>query len=293
MAEKNLANSHTSDNSSVVSSPTLAIADGKPVVSSLTIAEHFGKRHDDVLKKIKQLDIPDDFGLRNFAESSYVNAQNKEMPCYNLTRDGFAYLVMGFTGKKASAWKIRYLEAFNTMEEELLRIQNKTSHNQTIQAISDCLIRDNTVHAFINEACEIASWGRVSKTELYQYYKLFCERNDELAMHRARFFADLYSMLKDVRETRPRIDGHRCRMLLGIAPYPQLDAPSKVPKLPAPKTEPEIYGHSSPKNSIATAKTIIFQNLEQLPRAERQAMLMAYDALIEAEQVLSVEAENE
>ncbi len=125
MAEKNLANSRTSDNSSVVGSPTLVVSDGKPVVSSLTIAEHFGKRHKDVLRKIETLDTPEYFTERNFAPSEYVDKTGRKLPAFNLTRDGFAYLVMGFTGKKASEWKIRYLEAFNAMEAELLQRDEK------------------------------------------------------------------------------------------------------------------------------------------------------------------------
>lgn len=56
---------------------------------------------------------------------------------------------------------------------------------------------------------------------------------------------------------------------------------------------PEVYGHSSPKQHIATAKELMIKNLDHMPRAERQAMLMAYDALIEAEQGLNGEVGHE
>lgn len=96
---------------------------GKPCVSSLEIADKFGKRHDDVLKSIRSLlaDVETDFGLRNFAESSYLNEQNKSQPMVELTRDGFALLAMGFTGKKAISWKIRFVDAFNRMEQHILQ----------------------------------------------------------------------------------------------------------------------------------------------------------------------------
>ena len=103
----------------VLSMPEVIVFGKKPMVSSLQVAQHFGKRHDDVLKKIRQLEIPEDFRLRNFAESSYVNQQSKKQPMYLMTRDGFALLAMGFTGKKAMEWKIRYIEAFNAMERKL------------------------------------------------------------------------------------------------------------------------------------------------------------------------------
>lgn len=101
--------------------PTITAIDGIPTVSSLHIAEHFGKQHKDVLRAIQSLELPSDFGQRNFTPSSYVNEQNKMQPMYNITRDGFTLLVMGFTGKKAMEWKVRYIEAFNQMEAELKR----------------------------------------------------------------------------------------------------------------------------------------------------------------------------
>jgi Rha family phage regulatory protein len=91
--------------------------------TSLIIAEKFGKRHDDVLKRIDAFEIPEEYRLRNFAERvrevSHGAGQNREYKYYALTRDGFALLVMGFTGKRALAWKIKFLEAFNAMEAQL------------------------------------------------------------------------------------------------------------------------------------------------------------------------------
>ncbi len=89
---------------------------GIPVVSSRYVAENFGKRHDDVLKSIRNLGCSEEFRLRNFSESSYRNEQNKKQPEYLMTRDGFSILVMGFTGKKAMQFKESYINAFNQME---------------------------------------------------------------------------------------------------------------------------------------------------------------------------------
>ena len=90
---------------------------GKLMVPSVMVAEHFKKRHDNIIRTIKSLEIPQDFRLLNFEESSYINEQNKTQPAINMTRDGFVLLVMGFTGKKAMMWKIKYIEAFNAMEK--------------------------------------------------------------------------------------------------------------------------------------------------------------------------------
>ncbi|TIH12731.1 hypothetical protein D0S45_17325 [Marinifilum sp. JC120] len=125
MAEKNVANSRTSDNSSVVDSPMLVIENGKPVVSSLTIAAHFGKQHKNVLQTIEKLEIPKEFTELNFQPSKYTDTTGRTLPAYNLTRDGFSLLVMGFTGKKATLWKVRYIEAFNTMEQKLKKQMGK------------------------------------------------------------------------------------------------------------------------------------------------------------------------
>lgn len=80
------------------------------------VAQFFAKRHDDVLKSIRNLDCSDEFRLRNFAESSYKNEQGKKQPCYTMTRDGFVFLVMGYRGKKAAMFKELYIRRFNEME---------------------------------------------------------------------------------------------------------------------------------------------------------------------------------
>lgn len=89
---------------------------GTVFVSSKVIADKFGKIHRDVLRAIENLDCSDDFRVRNFAQSSYVSAQNKTLLCFDVTKDGFAYLCMGFTGEKAAQWKERFIEYFNQME---------------------------------------------------------------------------------------------------------------------------------------------------------------------------------
>ena len=98
------------------------------VVSSRDIAADFEKRHNDVVeiidKKIQTL-TTENFVVKNyFIESSYAHKGNiyKE---YLLTRDGFSYIIMGFTGEKADLWKLKYIEAFNQMERQLKRIYNE------------------------------------------------------------------------------------------------------------------------------------------------------------------------
>ena len=79
----------------------LIVKDAKVVVSSRMVAQVFEKPHNDVLKSIRALDCSEAFALGNFSQSSYVNEQNKEMPEVLMTRDGFTFLAMGYTGERA------------------------------------------------------------------------------------------------------------------------------------------------------------------------------------------------
>jgi Rha family phage regulatory protein len=104
------------------------IADGHTFTTSLKVAEHFHKRHDNVMRDIKKLlaECPDkDFSLLNFAERNYqystAKNQLREAPMYTMTEEGFALVAMGFTGPKALQWKIDFLNAFRAMETALKR----------------------------------------------------------------------------------------------------------------------------------------------------------------------------
>ena len=98
---------------------------GIPTTTSLVIAQTFEKEHKDVLRAIYNMECSPEFNERNFAPVGYKDAKGEIRPAYRLTRDGFAFLAIGFTGKKAAAWKERFLEAFNTMEAALLRQQRQ------------------------------------------------------------------------------------------------------------------------------------------------------------------------
>lgn len=93
--------------------------EGMPTTDSLRVAEKFGKQHAKVLRAIRLLTCSAKFRQANFGESSYLNEQGKSQPMITMTKDGFMFLVMGFTGFKASAWKEGFLSAFNWMAEEL------------------------------------------------------------------------------------------------------------------------------------------------------------------------------
>ncbi len=100
----------------------------KLITTSLQVAEIFEKEHARVLRDIRELSCSEDFRNGNFAKSSYINSQNKKQPMYQITKDGFVLLVMGYTGEKAMKFKEDYIKAFNKMENELRRIY--TEHQQ-------------------------------------------------------------------------------------------------------------------------------------------------------------------
>ena len=102
--------------------------DGKLVVSSRRVADDFGKRHSDVIEKIQQLIKAEKSVMSMFIESSYKAGTGKNYKEYLLTRDGFSLLVMGFNGREALEWKLKYIEAFNTMERKLKEISKPDSY---------------------------------------------------------------------------------------------------------------------------------------------------------------------
>ena len=103
--------------------PRIFLHDGKFFCDSRDIAKHFNKQHKDVLRAIdKSLPNLGDFTERNFTLSEYTDPTGRKLRCFNLTRDGFSFLAMGFTGRKADEWKVRYLTAFNAMEAELAKV---------------------------------------------------------------------------------------------------------------------------------------------------------------------------
>ena len=89
------------------------------VVSSLDIAETFEKRHDHVLRDIRNLECSEEFHRSNFGEMSYKDSYDREQKAYYITRDGFTLLVMGYTGEKAMKFKEAYIRQFNNMERLL------------------------------------------------------------------------------------------------------------------------------------------------------------------------------
>lgn len=91
------------------------VVNNQAVVSSKQVAERFGKFHKDVLESIRDILAAENSATKFYHKTTFEN-RGKKYPMYLMNRDGFTLLVMGFTGKQALEWKVKYIKAFNKME---------------------------------------------------------------------------------------------------------------------------------------------------------------------------------
>ncbi|HFO4393626.1 TPA: Rha family transcriptional regulator [Escherichia coli] len=114
-----------------LSHPDVTIENGRAVTTSVAVAEFFRKLHKNVIQKIEALECSSEFTELNFKPSEYTDSTGRKLPMYQITKNGFVFLVMGFTGKKAAAFKEAYIAEFDRMEAEL-RQNNTTPTNKII-----------------------------------------------------------------------------------------------------------------------------------------------------------------
>lgn len=116
------------DDNAVTDRDIVRLSSGRIVCNSREIAANFGKQHKNVLRDIDELRsrVGDEFDRLNFEPVEYVDERGRNYRLFNLTRDGFSMLAMGFTGQDAIAWKIKYIAAFNAMEHELMAVSRSS-----------------------------------------------------------------------------------------------------------------------------------------------------------------------
>lgn len=138
-------------------SEIVSIVGDKPMTTSLLVAKKFKKEHKNVLRSIENLECSEQFRQLNF-ELCFKNndLQNgKPQPYYQITRDGFTFLCMGFTGPEAAKWKEAYIKVFNAMESEILKRESKKqiewsgARSQSIVSRNDLT---DTIQAFVEYA---------------------------------------------------------------------------------------------------------------------------------------------
>lgn len=125
----------------------LTSVDKTMVVSSREIAKNFEKEHKHIIRdidaKINSLETSVQNWTHLFMESKYEDKYGREQREYLLTRDGFSFMIMGFTGSKADIWKLKYIDAFNKMEQALLdikfRVGDKKHQMECMELLHDIL----------------------------------------------------------------------------------------------------------------------------------------------------------
>lgn len=140
--------------------------------SSRVIAEKFGKSHKNVLEAARKLkaDLESDgldFGRENIIDSTYQTDRGKTYECMLFTKDAFTLLAMGFKGKKALEWKLKYIEAFNKMQSYIAKDMGAESISTAINQTS--LQLDNLTaqgSAWGKDGARIQREKRIAVTEL-------------------------------------------------------------------------------------------------------------------------------
>ena len=120
---------------------------GVPVTTSRKIAKVFGKDHYNVLRDIENLDCSESFNAINFELVNYKDKKGEKRPEYIITKDGFVFLVMGYRGRKAAAFKEAYIKRFNDMEDYIKSVQAaKMDYPALTQAIKEAYDEPKNYH---------------------------------------------------------------------------------------------------------------------------------------------------
>ncbi|EEH4116148.1 transcriptional regulator [Salmonella enterica subsp. enterica] len=152
-----------------LSHPQVTVENGRAITTSVAVAEYFRKMHKDVLKKIDNLECSTEFSERNFAPAEYTDEQGKKRPAYKITKNGFVFLVMGFTGKKAAAFKEAYIAEFDRMENELHQ-NNAPPHNKIIPGDGRTLLIKFDEHGNIISSQEVPKNAWVCTLENFKFF---------------------------------------------------------------------------------------------------------------------------
>ncbi|EAH5123244.1 hypothetical protein DA508_06310 [Campylobacter coli] len=166
----------------------LNIKENKVFINSLDLAKVFNKNHRHILQTTKN-QPQNDFTESNFILSTYKDKKGELRPCYNLTRDGFSLLVMGFTGEKAYKWKIEFIKAFNEMEKRLRNIEyekhDKLAFRQSLGYKSQLKQQkehyENKIKALkydLEKKKELSFKRKLSKEELLELRKILAKDYD-------------------------------------------------------------------------------------------------------------------
>nr|DAZ71446.1 MAG TPA: regulatory protein [Caudoviricetes sp.] len=148
--------------------------DKQVVTTSLKVAEIFGKEHKHVMETVRKLTAENSTVRKMFIEDSYLNSRNQQQPMYYMNRDGFTLLAMGFTGSKAMEFKLKYIEAFNKMEQIVRQELPQTPEEKLALTMQVTLRLDKRVGKLEKSIDEIQNKSEIDSD---QRYKLGVARN--------------------------------------------------------------------------------------------------------------------
>lgn len=151
-------------------------ANDQAMTSSLLVAKEFGKAHAKVMRDIENLNCSDEFRLANFGDSSFKNEQGREFSMFTMTKDGFSFLVMGYTGKKAARFKEAYINAFNKMESEIRSSVKPKSQLEILQmSINQLVEQERRLSSVERDVAETKKEIAEMKQERIENGKLLLE----------------------------------------------------------------------------------------------------------------------
>lgn len=152
-----------------INTPQIRLINGKPITTSRDVAECFSKNHRDVTRKIESLDCSEKFRTANFCAVQFEHNGNQYTE-YQITRDGFTFLAMGFTGKRAAQFKEAYIEAFNELERKVhptQQVSNDIADAEKYRLLNN-MIRSM---GFINEPVVVPVINVVHLVQTVRYHQ--------------------------------------------------------------------------------------------------------------------------
>ncbi|MBF7137988.1 Rha family transcriptional regulator [Pediococcus pentosaceus] len=189
--------------------------DQQAVTTSLQVAEVFGKNHRDVLRTIDDLKDVRNF-TQMFSDGIEPDSYGRDRRIYYMNRDGFTLLAMGFTGKKALDFKIKYIEAFNNMEEAIKkeRIQLPSDPMKVLELIFEAnkntdkkveRIDKDVKYLKDNQRIDSAEYSYISKQVSKKVYEYIDMHGLTLtAPQRSKLFKDISRGINEVTGVKTR-----------------------------------------------------------------------------------------
>lgn len=179
---------------------------GQVVTTSLKVAEIFGKVHAKVMRDIENLNCSQDFTVANFGKRTFTTENGNEYPMFEMTKDGFTFLVMGYTGKKAAAFKEAYIKQFNTMEAEIKAqaqsVPNLTSAEALLHSVQLIVAHERQLNALQQQVADMAEDLQLTSDESWSNFNRIQAIEDKLSNNIDAYTVVGYCTIHGIKLTR-------------------------------------------------------------------------------------------